>query len=445
MSVLISYGFYFLIWVVFVPLIYLAFKKNCKEMILHGLIYGLITSVLFFDWVYDIKLNYNVQLYTLIIFIVTAYFALFLAAIAFLSKRIKNNFVFLLPAVVWMLMLFAYSLLPIEIYWMDITIFQPNLVPMIWILGSYGITFFIILFNSVIAYCFIRKNKYVVFFGIFLLIIVLISLLYGNYFDFSGNGSKLRVALLQGNFPYGWEWRQKNAFNLILDTYLNMTTEASKEKPDIIIWPEYSLPEDITRNYSVFANLQKTAKRLNITLIVGSLSYVEGKKYHDTAFVFKPDGSFDLYSSLKPFFFDKEVVKGNTANIIQHYNHKFGIIVCNEESIQSLTRGYASNGTEFIVSLSNNQDYGRGRPLIAQFTRLRAAENAKYVVRATNDGITQIINPFGKVVYSAEPKKQKILIGDIYVNNYQTFYTKYGNFFVYLFMVLSIILILKKR
>ena len=118
--------------------------------------------------------------------------------------------------------------------------------------------------------------------------------------------------------------------------------------------------------------------------------------------------------------------------------------MCNEENIQSITKDRIQNGAQFIVSLSNNQFFGRGRYIISKFTRLRAAENAKYLVRATNDGITQIVNPFGKVIYSAEPKKQKILIGDIYMNNYKTFYTKNGNLLVYLLIILSTILMLKK-
>ncbi|MBI2660160.1 hypothetical protein HYX07_03285 [Candidatus Woesearchaeota archaeon] len=446
MSVLISYGFYFFIWIAFVPLIYMALKKDYRKMFLVSLVYGIITSTMFFSWVYNIKLNYDAVLYTIIILIFTAYFMLFLTSVSFLSKKIKSMYVVLLPPVVWIIILFAYSLLPIEIYWMDFSIFQPDTAPLIWYLGSYGITFIVLLFNSTVAHLFIKRDKRVMLFGIFIFIIVATSIIYSNYSQIPQNGGKVKVALLQGNFPYEWEWRQENAFGTILDTYLNMTLQAAKEKPYIIIWPEYALPDDITRNAKIFTKLQKTAQAANATLIIGSISYIGGTgKYEDTAFVLKPDGSLDSYSSVKPFFLDGEVVRGNSTSTITQNDRKFGIIICNEESMPYIARGYTSKGSQFIVSMSNNQDFGRGRNIISQFTKLRAAENAKYVLRATNDGITQIINPFGKAVYVAEPKKQKILIGDIYLNDYPTFYTKHGNTLVYLLVFLSIILVIKKR
>ena len=442
---LVSYGMHFLIWVVAAPLIYLAFTKNIKRLAVLSLIYGIFASVMFFTWVYDANLEYKTKLYLLIILIFTIYFVLFLTTIAFFSKKLKSNYIFLLPPVLWLLLMLLYSLLPIQMYWMDFAIFQPLMAPLIWYVGSYGITFLIILFNSVLAYYFVKRNKNLLFLLLFLIFIIIFCFLYGNYSDSSYKENKIKVALLQGNFPYSWEWRQQNSFGVIYSTYINMTYEASKQKPDIIVWPEYSLTDDITKNKNIFAEIKSTAQSLNTTLIVGAISYVDEENYKDTAFVFKTDGSFETYDSVEPVFMETSVVRGKKNEPLSHGQNKFGITICNEESIQSITRNYAAKDAQFIVSMSNNQFFGRGRYMISLFTRLRAAENAKYLVRATNDGITQIVNPFGKVVYSLEPKKQKILIGDIYVNNYQTFYTKHGNILVYLLMVLSAILILKKR
>lgn len=444
-SVLISYGLYFFIWIAFVPLIYFAFTRSYQKIMIFGIIYGLITSIFFFSWVYDANLEYKIKLYSLIIFIFTIYFLLFLTAITFFSKKLKSKYIFLLPPVIWLLLMLIYSLLPIQIYWMDFAIFQPLMAPLIWYVGSYGITFLIILFNSLIAYYFIKKDKNLLFLLLFLIFIIIFCFLYSNYSDFPHKEGKIKVALLQGNFPYSWEWRQQNSFGVIYSTYINMTYEASKQKPDIIVWPEYSLTDDIIKNKNIFAEIKSTAQSLNATLIVGAISYVNEENYTDTAFVFKPDGPFETYDSIKPVFMETSVVKGKKNEPLSHGQYKFGITICNEESIQSITRTYVAKDAQFIVSMSNNQFFGRGRYIISQFTRLRAAENAKYLLRATNDGITQIINPFGKVIYSSEPKKQKILIGDIYVNSYKTFYTKHGNILVYLLMILSIFLILKKR
>lgn len=442
-SVLISYGLYFLIWFAFIPLIYIAFTKNIKKVISLSILYGILTSIFFFTWVYNTNLEYRNVLYLIIIFTFTIYFMLFLIIISLLSKKL--SYAFLLPPIIWVILMRLYSTLPIQIYWMDFAIFQPAMAPLVWYVGSQGITFLIILFNSIIAYYFVKKNNSLLFLLLFLILVILSCTLYSTYSDFPYNGDKIKVALLQGNFPYSWEWRQQNAFGIVFNTYINMTYEASKEKPAIIVWPEYSLAQDITRNKSIFNRLKKTSQTINATLIVGAPSYIDKDLYKDTAFVFKPDGSYETYDSVSPVFLEQDVVKGTINEPVSYNNKKFGIIICNEENMQLMTREYTIKNAQFLVSLSNNQFFGRGRHIISQFTKLRAAENAKYVVRATNDGITQIVNPFGKVVYSAEPKKQKILIGDMYVNEYKTFYTKHGNVLLYLIIILSIILLLKKR
>lgn len=445
MSILISYGLYFLIWFAFVPLLYLTYTKNYKRIIIYSAIYGIITSIAFFSWVYELKTAFYRLIYVSIILVFTLYFIFFMVAVSSISKKIKGNYAVLLPPVIWILLLLIYSLLPIQIYWMDFAIFQPSLIPLVWYFGSYGITFLIILFNSVIACYFIKKNNKLVFLLLFLASLIIFSILYTNYSDFLYD-NKIKVALLQGNFPYSFEWRQNHTFDIVLGTYLNMTLEASKEKPDLVIWPEYSLPQDLRKNENALKTLQKTSVDLNEVLIIGSLKY-EGDTNTDTAFVFKPDGTFDTYDSVSPFFLaDKiKVIKGNQTNIIQYNNKKFGVVICNEENMQWVVRSHSNQGSQFIVSMSNNQYLGRGMHIIAQFAKLRAAENAKYVVRATNDGLTQIINPFGKVIYSIEPKKQNILIGDIYLNNYKTFYTRYGNFLVYLLIIFSITIMFKKE
>ncbi|MBS3114578.1 hypothetical protein J4448_05745 [Candidatus Woesearchaeota archaeon] len=443
MLILISYGYFFLVWLTMAPMFYIAFLRNHKETIVYSIMYGIITYVFFFNWINRSELGYIDIIF--LAFVFTLHFVLVMTIVSIFSKKIQNNFMALLPPVAWLISLWLYSLLPLQIYWMDFAIFYPSMAPWIWYLGSHGITFIIILFNSAIAYYFIKPNKYAVAFGVVILFMIFTSTIYTTYYSFSEKGDKLKVALLQGNFKNEWEWRQLNAFSLILETYLNMTYEASRENPHIIVWPEYALPEDITKNQIVFKQLQETAKRLNTTLVIGSLSYVDRRrdKYKDTAFVFNKYG-FSIYEASIPYFFDEDVVKGDASDIIESDGHKIAIIICNEETTNSVARSHSQKDPQFIVSMSNNQELGRGRLVISQFTKIRAAENAKYVLRATNDGITQIVNPLGKVVSSLEEGKRKILIDKIYFNDYKTFYTKYGNILIYLVMIISFMLMLKR-
>ena len=95
--------------------------------------------------------------------------------------------------------------------------------------------------------------------------------------------------------------------------------------------------------------------------------------------------------------------------------------------------------------MANNQklDSTAGFHLISLYPNLRAAENRKYLIRATNTGITKIVNPYGKVEAKLEPYTRGILIGDIYLNGRTTFYTRYGNLILNIVLIILGILFLK--
>jgi len=88
---------------------------------------------------------------------------------------------------------------------------------------------------------------------------------------------------------------------------------------------------------------------------------------------------------------------------------KFGISLCYEGTQAKISRDYAKENVGFLISLANNARLADTPGVIypSLFVRLRAAENGKYLVRVTNDGITQIINPFGKEVKSLEIGKKR--------------------------------------
>jgi apolipoprotein N-acyltransferase len=151
------------------------------------------------------------------------------------------------------------------------------------------------------------------------------------------------------------------------------------------------------------------------------------------------------YNSIKPVPFERWVSPGNKTNIFNTNIGNFGVSLCYEET-QDTAKDFSSKGAQFLISLANNQklDYTPGFYLISLYPNLRAAENGKYLIRATNTGITKIVNPYGKVEAQLAPYTRGILIGDIYLNEKTTFYTKYGDLILYVVLVVFGILFLKE-
>jgi apolipoprotein N-acyltransferase len=62
---------------------------------------------------------------------------------------------------------------------------------------------------------------------------------------------------------------------------------------------------------------------------------------------------------------------------------------------------------------------------------MRAMENARWLLRATNDGITSIINPAGPMVAVLPAYRQAVLDGRFDYSTRLTWFTRFGQWFWY--------------
>ena len=78
-----------------------------------------------------------------------------------------------------------------------------------------------------------------------------IHLIYGhNEIARPIHGPKIKVALVQGNIEQSKKW-DKNYAPVIRKIYNDLTLEAARLKPDIIVWPETATPGAINRDRRV--------------------------------------------------------------------------------------------------------------------------------------------------------------------------------------------------
>jgi apolipoprotein N-acyltransferase len=85
--------------------------------------------------------------------------------------------------------------------------------------------------------------------------------------------------------------------------------------------------------------------------------------------------------------------------------HKIGSFICYESAFPTLARQFVRYGAQVLFNLSNDGYFGRSASAREQHllvVRMRAAENARWIVRATNDGITATVDPAGRVVERLE-------------------------------------------
>ena len=75
----------------------------------------------------------------------------------------------------------------------------------------------------------------------------------------------------------------------------------------------------------------------------------------------------------------------------------------------------------------------------------RAVENRVWIVRAANTGISGFIDPTGKIAQATALFEDSTSIGTVYPNRKKTFYTEYGDLFVLICYIISLLLIISTK
>ncbi len=407
------------IWIALVPGLYLVFKYNFGKIWQSALL-GSILIPIFLTWFVVIFDNWY---FLYAILYIGSFYWLFLLTVNLIVHKITWSSKVLAPPFVWLLFTFLYSLMPGKVHWwFNIGDMQPMLYPLT-LLSGYGITFLAVFFNSLLAAYLVDKGKKRLYLALFIVLILIVSFAYS--FVASPKGDKLvKVAVIQGNFPQDWAWRVAHADSDILDKYSQLTTEITKQKPDIIVWPEYAVPKDLLLHKELYKKVSDIARESNSNLVIGTLVNAPKvdlqKNYEwDTALVFSRQGDLiGRYDSIIPFPFKNWVIAGKELPLIKTDVGSFGVSMCYEEFLPSIARQYSRLGAQFLISLVNDEPINSKNAMISKswHARTRAAENNKYLLRAANTGLTQIINPYGKVVASLEPGKEGYLLADIYIS-----------------------------
>jgi apolipoprotein N-acyltransferase len=356
----------------------------------------------------------------------------------------------LIPPTVWTTLVLLFNFRSMLTGSFDIGIALPNTAPIVWYVGSMGITYIVVLWSSACARFLSTKGKTALAITIIIPLALMAMARYSLSIDpraLSAGSKPVKVALIQNNISRSWEWLQKNPYK-ILETGKEVTASISGERPDLIIWSEYALPIDIVSSHNVVRDaVGELARSAGADMVIGSVRLDRQTGWHDDiALVFDKTGAIaGERSSVNPAPFNKNT---KIAQVKLSPLKNFGIVICWEELDPAISREYANNGAGFLVSITNNQDFNNARLKFYTpfYTKARAAENMRYIARAANTGITQIIDPLGRVVKSLKPDIKGALVGEIYPIHTKTFYTKHGpiaviiiNSIVWLFACISII------
>jgi apolipoprotein N-acyltransferase len=237
--------------------------------------------------------------------------------------------------------------------------------------------------------------------------------------------------------------------------------------PSLIAWPESPAPffQDEDRFRNAMKQLALTAHSPLIIGGVGMEQTPEELHYFNSGMVFDqsgtPQGRYDKihlvpYGEFIPyrnlFFFAKKLThkvedlsRGTDRKTFlltgtDGQQHRYGIFICYESVFADEIRHFALNGAEVLVNISDDGWYGdTSAPWQhLNMARMRAIENRRWILRDTNNGVTSVIDPYGRVRQSIPRHTVGALVAQYGFNSETTFYTRHGDVFAWACAILSI-------
>jgi apolipoprotein N-acyltransferase len=122
------------------------------------------------------------------------------------------------------------------------------------------------------------------------------------------------------------------------------------------------------------------------------------------------------------------------------------VAICYESAFPELLRQQTAAGGQFILSIANNDPFNDR--MLAQHHALdvlRAVESDRWLVRATNTGLSAAIDPHGRTQWKSRARTRTLHRAQIQRLDSQTFYVRYGNWLLPVLVVSSLGLSLADR
>ena len=483
-----SFNLWLFAWCGFIPLFIALENKSLRQAFIITFFCGVVFWSLTIYWLIHVTLLGQIVL----VLYLAIYFGLF-GCVIYLSRFLSVKCcLFFLPAS-WVLLEYLRSYLFTGFPWAIIGLSQYKNLPIIQIAditGAWGVSFLVVLVN-VALYLFLRRNLKTKILLIPFLVLFL-ALGYGvvrlNYKpDWCNDKKQLKISVVQGNIPQDLKW-DKRAVSFIQNRYRQLSIEAAADKPDLIIWPEASVPGLWGQDDAEFAQVFSLAGQFNTHLLVGAVSYFN-QNYFNSALFINPQGSlvatynkmhlvpFGEYIPFKNIFPFLETIapigdiQPGREYILFRLNPallerpvrasaqpaNFGVLICFEDLFPELSREYVKRGARFLVNITNDAWYKEGSAPYQHFAAsvFRSVENRVYLARCANTGISGFIDPAGRILGVVRNAQGK----EIFVQGFnsqniclaagkRTIYNHYGDFFIVLCLLLDIgviVLTLMKR
>ena len=235
------------------------------------------------------------------------------------------------------------------------------------------------------------------------------------------------------------------------------------QPPSIIVWPEVPAPlyyfdDPVLRNY-----VDNLARAANAHVLLGIVAHTPAGAPLNSVALVSPQGEpvsrYDKVNLVPfgefvpwPFGFANKIstevgdfAAGNRVVVSPLVTpkgaHKIGTFICYESVFPSFVRKFAAGGAEVLFNISNDGWFGKSaaRQQHLSMVRMRAAENRRWILRSTNDGITATIDSAGRLRGTLPLSTEATSYTGFSYIQAQTVYTRFGDWFPLLCAMVAVL------
>ncbi len=273
----------------------------------------------------------------------------------------------------------------------------------------------------------------------------------------------LRVALVQPNIPLVLKW-DPNEDERQERVLADLTRQAARLKPDLILWPESARPKPVRHwlgddSTLAMPEVQRLAIETGAAILTGveyaRVRAVGDSKHYNAALVARPDGSIEPTWTAKVYLVpftegipfravlgpvleglggDLHWLSGGFApgppeTPLPAAGRSVGVLVCYEQLYPDLSRRLRNAGAELQVVITNDAWFGRTlfQPFLADVVRMRAIETRTAFVRVANTGISGFVDPLGRYEGRTGLFVPAVEVRDVPLTRRRTLYTRTGD------------------
>lgn len=465
-------GYSFCVWFALCPLLIICQKSTIQQGALWGFSCGFLYYIGLLYWIIIVLGKYGTLPLWLSIaglLLLAAYMALFISFFAACMSWCMDVMapIWIAP-VLWVALDFLRGHLFSGFPWQDLGYshyLHPGLIQAADLVGHHGLTFIIILVNTLLFHLFLPtsyRSQARPTISWRQIVPALCLILAFNIYNFGRleqidariSEKTAGFAVIQPNIEQDQKWLPENKIRAV-DTQIHLSEQAMKQHSiDLLIWPETALPFCPLDDPLFGEIFQRLIAAHNINLLSGAPLYTIDNSAHITvynsALLVTGAGISETYHKQHLVPFGEYVPlphllpipaplvetmgnfsKGRSSAPLATGPIQAGMLICYESIFPELARKAVTNGANILINITNDAWFGKSSAPAQHFSMaiLRAVENRRSLARSANTGISAFINPAGRILLSTDLFSPCFLTANLPLATSTSFFSRYGHFF----------------